>query len=234
MFRTYLSKDSLSVVAVVVGLMAFWGCPDPQGRFDEFVERSPQGVGGSGGAGHSEVADLTGRFLLAAAVTLNPGAPLLFDAKVEMTPGCPAGACTIDMEIQPLNQGKGKGCPGLLEPVGPVIELKGVPVEADGTFVAVFSRQAVGTVAGCANPISGSDIEATLELHANTRSEDLFCGSLNGSLFKPFTYDLSGSTFGAIRIEDDTDLPTAGIEPVLACPAGGGGEGGAGGGGGSG
>lgn len=234
MFGTYLSKRVLLCSAAVAGFAMFWGCPDPQGRFDEFVERSPKGVGGSGGAGPSEVADLNGRFLLAASVTLNPGAPLLFDAKVTMTPGCPVGSCTISFEIQPLaNAGSPNPgpCPAPLTAAGPVIVVKDVPVEADGTFTATFSRQAVGTVSGCANPISGSDIEATLVLNASTRSEDLFCGQLEGSLFKPFTYDLAGSTFGAVRIDQAPD--TAGVAPVLKCPAGGGGEGGSGGAGGS-
>lgn len=235
MFGSTLSKHIAFCALALIGIAALWGCPDPEGRFDEFVERSPKEAGGTGGEGPSQVADLTGKFLLAASVTLNPGAPLLFEATVEMTPGCPVGSCVISFDIQPLaNRGSpAAGCPAHLTPIGPVITLKDVPVQPDGTFVANFSRAAVGTVNGCANPISGSDIEATLELVASTRSKDLFCGPLRGSLFRPFTFNLEGSTFGAVRIPDDETPATAGVEPVLRCPAGGG-EGGAGGEGGEG
>jgi len=243
MFGSYLSKRLLSGSLAVLGLAVFSGCPDPQGRFDEFVERSAVGGGGTGGDGPSEGAILTGKFFLAAAVTLNPGAPLLFEARVEMNEACPGEGCMIStFQVQPLaNKGSPrKPCPEHLDPVGPVIEISDIPVEADGTFRAVFSRAAVGTVDGCANPISGSDIEATLELVASTRSEDLFCGPLDGSLFRPFAYNLNGSTFGAVRIgdldDDSVTVKNAGIEAVLECPPldGEGGSGGGGGGGGEG
>lgn len=240
MFGSYLSKRLLSGSLAVVGLAVFSGCPDPQERFDEFVERSPVEGGGTGGEGPSEVANLTGRFFLAASVTLNRGAPLLFDATVEMNDDCPGEDCKITrFMVQPLsNKGSPKAdCPEHLDPVGPEIEIRDVAVEEDGSFRAVFTRSAVGKVDGCANPLSGSEIEATLELVASTRSEDLFCGPLEGSLHRPFSFSLQGSTFGAVRIPDDETPKAAGIDPVLECPplggeGGGGGDGGAGGAGG--
>lgn len=244
MFTMRLSKRSLGTLACATALALLAGCPDPDGRFDEFVERSRIGsAGGTGGShGGGEVADLTGRFLLTLATILNPTKPLFFEATAKMTLGpndtCPAGACTLDLEIQPLsNAGNPRAkidkCAAPFEPVGDVIVLKGVEVGPDGSFRAEFKD---ATVPGCANPISGGDIVApSLVLVATTRNADLFCGAVEGRVTHPTAVDLMGSTFAAVRLAQG-ESPAAVQDPPAVCPAasGTGGAGGSAGSGGSG
>ena len=62
-------------------------------------------------------------------------------------------------------------------------------------------------VTGAANPVTGSDIEATLVVHGEIIDEDTMCGELTGMLMSPLEFDLAGSTFAAIRLADDGSDP---------------------------
>jgi hypothetical protein len=48
------------------------------------------------------------------------------------------------------------------------------------------------------------------------RSADLYCGTINGDVTEPFTLNLDGSTFAAVRIPDGMSVED--VTPVLACP----------------
>ena len=242
MFTLRLSKRSLLLAGFAVAFLA--ACPDPDERFDEFVERSSVGKGGAGGT-TGQVEDLTGRFFLALATNLDLSNPLFFDTEVTMTLGpggsCPAGACKLNMRIQPLANPRNPlkkvdGCPADFAPVGDVIVAENVEVGEDGSFRAAFTN---ASVPGCANPITGREIFApSLALVAGTRSVDLFCGMVEGRATKPISLDLVGSTFAAERLaagEEPADVQ----KPIFRCPAstgtgGTGGEGGTGGTGGTG
>ncbi|HEY0839457.1 MAG TPA: hypothetical protein VGD74_04675, partial [Vulgatibacter sp.] len=226
MFTMRLSKRSLGLLASAAALVLLAACPDPDGRFDEFVERSPT-MGATGGTGGQtgRVADLTGRFFLSLATNLNFTKPLFFEATVAMTLGpndtCPPGACTIDLEIQPLSNAgnprkKVDKCADAFEPVGDLIVLKGVEVDENGSFRAEFKD---ATVPGCANPISGGDIVApSLVLVATTRSADLSCGMVEGRATHPTSVDLKNSTFAAERLAQG-ESPADVTAPISACPA---------------
>jgi hypothetical protein len=92
-------------------------------------------------------------------------------------------------------------------------------VDAAGAFTLDFGDT---MVTGMANPITGSDIAATLSLQGTIQDANLWCGSVTGMVTSPITQDLMGSTFAAVRVEatDPASLPT---DVLSTCPAGGGG-----------
>lgn len=218
--------------------MLLAGCPDPGERFQEFVDRTAPFRQPPEDLGESVLADLEGRFLLSASVELGPASPLFFDVRIETNYGdassCPAAGCLMHMEILPvvspfLTPGRAKECPPEFTPGGIAIgtevppdlvqnpepiEIRDIPVRSDGSFVANFPVLAVD---GCANGISGRPIVARLALNSVTKSGDRFCGLLQGEVVDPVEANLTLSTFGAERIEEEpVDLDP---RPILtACP----------------
>lgn len=213
-------------------------CPDPGERFQDFVDRTERFREAPADLGESVLANLDGRFLLSASVELGPASPLFFDVEIETNygddPTCPAEGCRLHMKVLPvvspfLLAGRKAECPPEFTPAGIAlgtelpdeavqnpqpIEIRDIPVRADGSFVAPFPLLAVD---GCANGITGRLIVAKLALTTVTKSADRFCGKLGGDLFQPLETTLTLSTFGAERIEEDpVDLDP---RPILtACP----------------
>jgi hypothetical protein len=87
-------------------------------------------------------------------------------------------------------------------------------IESDNSYSADFGRQ---VVAGAANCISGSRIEAEILLEGRVSSEDTLCGEMNGMLFLPYESDLNGSTFGALRLSDAEVSDISMIEVLKDC-----------------
>jgi hypothetical protein len=75
-----------------------------------------------------------------------------------------------------------------------------------------FAIDLDGTLPGAANPVTGTDVELDLNLHATVRTHDFACGTIIGTAG---SLPAEGSTFGSVRIPDDQTLPA----PVFACPA---------------
>jgi hypothetical protein len=57
-------------------------------------------------------------------------------------------------------------------------------------------------IAGEANPISGTEITADITLLGQLLSDQLLCGEVEGSITAPIALDLTGSTWGSLRITD--------------------------------
>lgn len=231
--------DVARLLILGAACMVLAACPDPEERFVEFVERTEEFRRPPADLGESVLADLEGRHLLTAAVELNPGTPLFFDVRIETNYGdastCPVEGCTMHMQVLPLvspflTAGQKAQCPPEFSPAGIAIgrevppdrvanpqpiEIRDIPVRSDGSFVAPFPTLAVDS---CANGISGRPIVARLVLNGVTRSADRFCGLLQGEVMEPLEANLTRSTFGAERIEDDpADLDP---RPILtACPS---------------
>jgi uncharacterized membrane protein YgcG len=237
-------RSKLQIFFLGTAAALLLGCPDPGDRFDEFVERTEGTVLPTGELGRSQLENLAGRYLLLASVQLAPTTPLLFDVQItsNMSPDgtCPGADCRFSMDVQPLRSPRvpRSDCPANFEPAGQPFQVPDVSLNPNGSFRAVLPTV---TVDGCANPITGRDIEAALILEAVTKSTDVFCGNLRGQVLQPIQLTLDRSTFAAVRINA---APTE-LDPVpdlLACPpdggtggtGGAGGEGGAGGTGGSG
>lgn len=209
----------------VLGLAVLTGCPSPdvEGRYDGFVDKTQDirddaasvkmDIGGS-------LADVTGTFHFSLAAIVAETTPLQFIATTTFTAD-PAGGGTLDIELQPLSL----DVLATTEPrefVGDVVSIS-FPVDESGAFEADLGELAV---TGAANPITGSDIVATLSLQGAIQDENVYCGNAGGMVTVPANIDLTGSSFAAIRInpEDATNPAALPDPPVGACPEGTGGD----------
>jgi hypothetical protein len=184
------------------------GCVDPQGRYDDFIERTADLRNrDSGPMEPSDRFDWSGRYLLALSTTLAPDTPLLFAAEAEVS----SDLSSVALQLQPLTSDQDDE-PRM--PIGERFGVSDVPYEEDGTFDADLGDI---SVPGRANPITGSDIVANVQLAASTRAaaDDLpvvFCGQVTGMVVEPIALDLAGSSFGAVQTEDERAA-----EPLLRC-----------------
>jgi hypothetical protein len=188
--------------------LAASGCPDPQGRFDEFGERYDAINNNEGGAPPSEgcaddatapaVGEADGQYLFTLSVTLNP--KLAFAIDVGVTTKASGDQLLVDLVLQPLS------AEDQTTAVGEPFAFADLPVAADGTFSWDFGEV---TLVGAANPISGSDIVATLSLNGGLCAESpaFFCGDVVGASSVPFELDLSGSTFTFQKYEGTIPSP---------------------------
>ena len=135
MARSHLSKSSL--LAGTAAALLLVGCPDPQGAYDDFLDRTQGGTGGSGPIPASCIPtvfyDVDGDFLMAINTTLGPGNPLLFrtttTTNLDENGACPAEGCRLSLSAQPLvpfnRQQLDPSCPASGEPVGDPIVITG-------------------------------------------------------------------------------------------------------------
>ena len=201
MTRALLSPSLafLSLAAVLVG-----GCPDPEARLDEFLESSkaerdlPPPKDDLG----STLADVSGTFLFALDPVINPGLPLQFFCTTTLTPDG-AGGGILTMNMQPLSLDKGSTTMPR-QPVGEALLIENIMVSPEGAFSLDLGEV---MVIGAANPITGSDIVATLTVEGFIQDENFFCGKANGMLIAPFEISLDNSTFGASRVDSIDALP---------------------------
>jgi hypothetical protein len=209
----------------LVALLGFAsGCPaaDAEGKYDKFLEETEEeredaanikmDQGGS-------LADINGTFLLALAAVIAAEYPLQFYTTVTFVPSPDGGMVTLD--LQPLSLDP-QTTTTPRQPVGELLTVGPVPVNAGGSFELPILEPVM--VTGAANPITGSDIVATLNLSASIQSEDIFCGTVTGMVTSPLELDLTGSTFAAVRVPSVDMLP--GDPITVLCPADGGGGGG--------
>lgn len=156
------------------------------------------------------VPDISGRFLFAVDPSAAPGTPFLFLATNMQTPLVEGAEVT--MSLQPLAAGMS------ITEVGAALLPMNNPVPV--TMTGEFTANVVGDVPGPANPVSGTMVTFDLRVMGIIRSEDLYCGIVDGNVTDPFTLNLDGSTFAAVRVPDNTALED--VEILMACPAGGG------------
>lgn len=150
-------------------------------------------------------ADLGGTYLLALSAVIDPGHPLQWLANVEHTSGPDGDQVTIELQSLSLDVGS-TNAPRL--PVGDPIVLQ-AGLREDGTF-GIETPQI--DVPGAANPITGSDLSASLVIQGTAYGRELWCGEVFGMVTVPLMLDLTGSTFAFTPAEP---LP----DPVLStCP----------------
>jgi hypothetical protein len=209
--RRLPTKSFLLASAAWLLLVAL-GCVDPDGRYDDFIERTAnmRRAEDAGGVEPRERFDFSGQYLLALSTTIAPGQPILFACEVSVA----ADLETFDLSMQALTT-DGDAAPRT--PTGDSLDVDAVPYAEDGSFEADLGEV---TVPGDANPISGSDIVATVAIAATAHpmTDELpmhFCGEATGMATVPLELDLAGSTLGAVEVESFTDA-----EPLAECPEG--------------
>jgi hypothetical protein len=148
------------------------------------------------------VPDVSGDFLLAAALSLSPDTPLQWTVSVLFTPEA-AGGGTMDVVLQPLALDVGSTTSPRTA-FGETFAFDDVVVDPDGTFSLDLG---VLEIAGETNPLTGSDAVADVVLDGTVADADNLCGDLTGQVTSPIEVDLAGSTFAMLRIDDtDPDL----------------------------
>lgn len=233
-------RSLLSTRHVLVGATAFMltGCPDPQGRVDDFVERTTyekapgKCVSRPPPSGVPPVtrADPSGRWLLALASAIGKDKPLIFEAEIAVDTS--VEPWLMDIEIFPINITD-------FSRTEPTSKQTGVEIDAFGVFEIDFDGGLV-TINGEADPIiPGAEIVTTLILNGATGSLDadgttgptgpaqearsvaagteVFCGTFGGNIEQPAQVPLAGSVFGAKRMADG-EVIEANFDWIGECP----------------
>ena len=210
------------LMASLVSLGAASGCPSPdaEGKYERFIEQTEDDrevpepkmdlgtpvlpdFGGSGGETETGGVglDINGVYLVAVNTSVSVGLPLQFIADVTAEIDG-MGNGTITVEFQPLSLEQGSTTVPR-EEVGEALVIDGDV--ADFAFTLPFPMPTM--VTGAANPITGSDISANLELAGSIRSENAWCGSVTGMVLSPIMVGLDGSVFAATRLADRDERP---------------------------
>ena len=232
-FTSYLS--TLQLLLALFLALSFTACPDPEGQYEAFNTRRDdtlaaraENMGGEMIAGEAMGGEMTsgemmageteelgpipqitsGTFLFGLAPNLNVNKPMTFVAEVEIEINEDGSAGqVISMNLDP------RTCEDLNASAGDSVVFtpeEATPITEGGYFSADFGRQ---TVAGTANCISGSLIEAEIQLDGQVFNESSLCGEMNGMLYRPYPADLGyseitmeRSTFAAIKLEGNEDI----------------------------
>ena len=201
----------LGIMALALAAGVYTGCdvPDPAGEFEKFGDRTAEDrVVADMSINNGQQVDFSGTFLLGIVTPLLE-TPIMLETVVSVDENFSA-----DFEFQPIKTDitqDGTPREDARTPVGDVIAVSGVQVEPDGSFEVDLGEVAV---AGDANPISGSDILANIQLQGVVQSMTFFCGTASGNAIEPIMLPLAGSTFGAVELEGATITD---IEPVGSC-----------------
>lgn len=204
------TPSTISAMSLIGGCFALLlGCngPDPEGKYEDFVDETQDDRDIP--PAKEDIAtiegDISGDFLLAVATTVDIDKPLQFIATNTVTLD-PEGKQMLKVSLQPLSLEQGKVTTPRM-PVGDPLVYENIPV-VDGKFILD-----AGTVmvTGMANPITGSDIVASLIMNGNIMGEDLYCGGVTGDVMSPLMVSIEGSTFAAVRLTDVKMLP----DPVV-------------------
>lgn len=191
-----------------ITLLAFSaGCPSPdaEGKYELFNDETeeardrpepkldlpPVGV----------FPDVAGVYLVAIETSIAPGLPLQFVTTVTGEIDSVTGDGMVNLSFQPLSLDQGSMTDPREEVGDPIVIDAAV---TGGSFTVPFGETGV---TGAANPITGSDIEANLTLEGSVRSENAWCGFVEGDVTSPIQAPLDGSTFAALRLADASERP---------------------------
>jgi hypothetical protein len=177
-------------------------CPDPTQRLADWRERSEPLRKAPEAGECAGIADITGTYLMGAAVIVNPGAPLRFKLELDVD----TGAGTIDGTLQPIAvpPNNGETAPGTL--VGEVYSASATIDAVGGTFSLDFGAVTVPLEANALLPTIAT---ANLKLTGCTGSPQGSCGLIEGEITAPAEIPLAGSTWAIIEFDDPM---TEGIE----------------------
>lgn len=212
-----MSFRAIATTCLWVVFLPLTGCVDPEGKFNDFVDRVGQTALDSGipdaardapgdaGPCVVEPGFVEGTYLLTLSIFIQPGTPIIMSAELS-TPEF-QGATGLEISATPLRADDRK------TPVGNPIAVGPVAVQDSGDFMADITGL---DVAGEANPISGGQIAADVTLSGNICGDpSFFCGAIGGMVSQPLPInDLTGSTFTLLRLEAGQEPPA---RPPINC-----------------
>ncbi|WP_437997456.1 hypothetical protein WMF26_42880 [Sorangium sp. So ce185] len=215
--RTTLASTALPCIAsaalpCIASAALLVGCADPEGRFGDFEARDTTvrehqaggggGSDGTGGGGEGcppEPGAVDGEFFFNLSARVSPRTPIVFVA--DLTTEASDDGLSFSMTFQPLEAADRR------TPTGPSVDVGPFALSEDGTFAAELPTI---VVPGNANPISGGELEATITLSGTLCAPaDFVCGAVTGTVARPISLDLKGSTFAMERITDPSSYPAA-------------------------
>lgn len=135
--------------------------------------------------------DATGIYLLAIEHTLGPDLPLQYVLEIDNVITTEDGA-TADFVLHTLSLEQGEAIPG--ECLDGPLSYEAVEFDADGHFVLDMGMLQ-----------NGSMTFAEVMLHGHLVQPDAMCGDVEGTMTSPLEYDIAGSTFAAVPLEDGCD-----------------------------
>jgi hypothetical protein len=141
----------------------------------------------------------SGVYLLAVSTIVSPDLPFQFLTTVDAS-----DPSLWTFVFQPLSLDGGQTDSPRL-PVGDPFVFTDVPV-MNGQFTLDFGEL---LLAGATNPITSSDITATILLAGQVQDADAFCGDVSGMVTAPLMTTIDGSSFAAVRVAGLDDLPDA-------------------------
>jgi hypothetical protein len=184
-------------------------CPATQEVFDDFLDRSePFRVAPVAGECSGPL-DISGRYLLGAAIVIGPDKPLRFLAEVQIE------GASIAMTLEPLAfEGNAEGLPAGT-PVGLTFAASGEVDPVDGGFVLDFGSV---IVPGTANAILANvEVTAAFVMQGCTSTPEFACGAVEGDTVLPVALPLAGSTWAIAPWPED--VPYADVALEVGCPA---------------
>jgi hypothetical protein len=212
MSSRYRTASVLSTLAATALLAVLSGCPDPGARFDEFESRvpdaqlAPEGCPTPSGPALPQIPDVSGTSLFSIKIAFLGSLPPIQLLQTQTLTRAGAGA-DLDLTMQFLTRDR-------TALVGDVLMVNDIVVASSGEFCYKVDKL---VIPGSASP-TGSDAEAeNVIVSGKIVSADLSCGDASGTVTKPVTNPLTGSTFGDIRVQPGqmgTQLPA----PTFACP----------------
>jgi hypothetical protein len=202
-------RNSLLVAVLFLAvLVVLGGCPATSDVFDDYLERSdPLRVAPVAGECSGPL-DLSGRYLVGAAIVIGPDKPLRFLAEVGVE------GTSIAMTLQPLAfAGNAANLPAGT-PVGEVFEASGELDPVDGSFSLDFGSV---VVPGTANAILANvEVTAAFVMEGCTSTASFACGAVSGDTMLPVALPLAGSTWAIAPWPEGLGFEEVALE--VECP----------------
>lgn len=183
-------------------------CADPGARLGDFEKRVVDANTDTVDAEVlTSIPDVSGDFLLALNPSAFPGSLFKFRANVELIDGT-TDEPKIRLQLFPLDA---RNNVEIGEAIATDPEI--MPVSMTGEFTGAVRAETPGKT----NPVSGTALTVDMTLRGIIRNADHFCGAADGQVVAPFTLDMNGSSFGAVRIPVDGSAND--VEPAGSCLA---------------
>lgn len=212
---------ALLVAAASLGALAACESPDPDGRFDEFVQArnaaadtgadvptdvptdtpAPSDVDPDAFECPPEPLDPTGDWYLIVSAVLDRSKPFYIRTTFE-----PEDGGTWNVTFQPLKADVAfdddfNEIPreDRRTPVGEPIVVSGVVIDEAGSFAVSVDGLVLEDES---NPVTGRLVRGNVSLTGSFRDLTTSCGDVGGQIVEPLTLNLNGSTFTLFRSDD--------------------------------
>ncbi len=203
------------LLALLIGVACNGGADDSAtttGAGADGTDGASDGTDGTDGTDGVAIADMpNGTYLVQFSLAPVGGLQVPLQAEAQSLEG-PDGERVITLDVKATNEAGD---------LSDVLYSVTAPLADDGSWT---TEETAFVLPGAFAP-TGSDVEVSVTMAADSSSADGFCGTLTGAIVT-FDMDLAGSTFGAVPWEARADGGAAscdagggGFDPIEACPS---------------